>query len=153
MRRLVAVAALVVAVTLVPAAQAKLSLTFDRTSARPGERVVLTFGEYFTSRGKTVDVYLVRASTLGNVIRPRYGGGVARMGPPPRIVGVIKIGQTTSEREELAFRVPATRAGRYAAVVWCSACAQSSLLAAFQGGIPDSAYVRPTRALLRILRT
>lgn len=150
MRRLVA--AVVVAVTLAPAAHAKLSLTFDRTSARPGDRVVLTFGEYFTSRGKTVQVYLVRASALGDVVRPALGGGVARTGPPPRIAGVVSLGRTTSDRERFAFRVPAVRAGRYAAVIWCSTCAQPSLLAAFQGGIPDGAHVRQTRALLRVVR-
>lgn len=150
MRRLLAVA--LVAATLAPAAQAKLSLTFDRASARPGERVTLSFGSYFTSSDRIVHVYLVRAPILGNVIRPSLGGGVRRLGPPPRLAGVVKVGRTTSGRSTFSFRVPLVRAGRYAAVIWCSTCAQPYLLAAFQGGIPDDAYVRPTRALLRIVR-
>ena len=150
MRKLLAVA--LVAAALPPAAHAKLSLTFDRGSARPGDRVTLSFGSYFASSDRTVHVYLVRASILGDVIRPAAGGGVNRAGPPPRRAGVTKVGLTRSGTGKLAFRVPAVAAGRYAAVIWCSTCRDRSLLAVFQGGIPDDAVVRPTRALLRVVR-
>jgi hypothetical protein len=151
MRRGFAVAAVVsIALAFAAAAHAKLTLQFDRATARPGDRVTLTFGEYFASRGKVVHVYLVRASILGNVVRPQLGGGAARLGPPPRIAGVYTVGKTTSDRARFAFRVPRARTGRYAAVIWCPACRSPYLLAAFQGGIPDDAYVRPTRALLRV---
>lgn len=145
---------LVVALALlaVPSASAKLALTFDRTTARPGDRVHLTYGDYFTSKRKPVRVYLVYAPILGNVVRPAAGGGVARLGPPPRISGVHEVGKTLSGEPGLTFRVPTVRAGRYAAVLWCATCRHPYLLANWQSGIPEDAYVRPTRALLRVLR-
>lgn len=139
-----------VALLLVPAASAKLALTFDRTSASPGDRIYLRFGEYFTSTRNVVHVYLVHAPILGNVIRPTAGGGVRRLGPPPRLPGVHKIGRTLSGKPGIAFRVPPVRTGRYAAVIWCSTCQYPYLLANFQGGIPDDAYIRDTRGLLRV---
>ena len=145
-----ALIAALVGLVVAPAAEAKLALTFDRASARPGERVTLTFGDYFTSRDRVVHVYLVRADVLGDVLRPALGGGVRRLGPPARHVDVHKLGRTTSARPRFPFRVPRVRAGRYAAVIWCSDCREPYLLAAFQGGIPDGAAVRPTRALLRV---
>ena len=140
------------ALLLTPAASAKLALTFDRTTARPGDCVRLAFGEYFTSKRNAVHVYLVYAPILGNVIRPRVGGGVATLGPPPRLAGVHKVGQTLSGKPGLSFRVPSVRAGRYAAVIWCSTCQHPYLLANFEGGIPEDAYVRPTKTLLRVIR-
>ncbi len=95
-------------------------------------------------------VYLVYAPILGNVIRPASGGGLPRLGPPPALVGVHKVGRTLSGKPGIGFRVPSVRAGRYAAVIWCSTCQHPHLLASFQGGIPDDAYVRPTRTLLRV---
>jgi hypothetical protein len=151
-RHRVVVLAALLALVLPAAADAKLALTFDRPSARPGDRVQLTFGEYFTSKDNVVHVYLVRAPILGSVLRPAAGGGTARLGPPPRLAGVHKLGRTLSGKPGLAFRVPAVRAGRYAAVIWCSTCRYKYLLASFQGGIPDGAHVRPTRALLEVLR-
>ncbi len=148
---LIALLALVLPVT----AHAKLTLQFDRAAARPGERVYLTFGDYFTSTRNVVHVYLVHAPILGNVIRPAAGGGVRRLGPPPRLAGVHKVGRTLSGKPGIAFRIPTgreVREGRYAAVIWCSTCRYTYLLASFQGGIPDDAYVRPTRTLLRVLR-
>lgn len=151
--RILAVAAVaLVAAAAVPTGSAKLSLVFDRSSAKPGERVSLTFGEYFVSRENVVHVYLVRASILGRVIRPALGGGVERLGPPPRLRGVVKVGTTRSGAPGLLFRVPRVPAGRYAAVIWCSTCASRYLLASFPGSVPDDAAVRPTRSLLRILR-
>ncbi len=141
-----------VALTLPATAYAKLSLQFDRTSARPGDRVYLTFGDYFTSTNNVVHVYLVRAPILGNVIRPATGGGIRRFGPPPRLSGVHKVGRTLSGKPGLTFRVPTVPAGRYAAVIWCSTCPYPYVLANFQGGIPDNADIRPTRALLRVQR-
>jgi hypothetical protein len=140
------------ALLFVPSASAKLELTFDRTTARPGDSVYLAYGDYFTSKRKVVHVYLVYAPILGNVVRPSSGGGTARLGPPPRLPGVHKVGQTLSGESGLRFRVPTVRAGRYAAVIWCSTCQSPYLLANFQGGIPDGASVRPTKALLRVLR-
>jgi hypothetical protein len=141
-----------VALLLAPAASAKLALTFDRASARSGDRVHLAYGDYFTSKGKVVRVYLVYAPILGNVVRPKAGGGVARFGPPPRIAGVHKVGQTLSAKSGLTFRVPNVHAGRYAAVIWCAACKYPYLLANWQSGIPEDAYVRPTKTLLRVQR-
>lgn len=145
---------LLVALALVFAssASAKLALTFDRTTARSGDSVYLAYGNYFTSKHKIVHVYLVYAPILGNVVRPSAGGGTGRLGPPPRLSGVHKVGTTLSGASGLRFRVPRVRAGRYAAVIWCSTCQYPYLLANFQGGIPDDASVRPTRALLRVLR-
>ena len=133
-------------------ASAKLALTFDRASARPGDRVHIAYGDYFTSKGKVVRVYLVYAPILGDVVRPKAGGGVARLGPPPRMAGVHKVGQTLSAKSGLTFRVPNVRAGRYAAVIWCAACQYPYLLANWQSGIPEDAYVRPTKTLLAVLR-
>ena len=133
-------------------AHAKLSLEFDRASARPSDRVYLSFGQYFTRPRYVVHVYLVRAPILGDVTRPAAGGGITRFGPPPRRAGVHKIGQTRSSKPGIRFRVPTVRPGRYAAVIWCSTCSYPYLLAAFQGGIPDDADVPPTRSLLRVLR-
>lgn len=144
------VAALLVSFALAPVANAKLRLQFDRTTARPGERVSLAFGDYFTSGSNVVHVYLVHAPILGEVIRPAQGGGLRRLGPPPRRRGVVKVGKTTSARPGLRFRVPKLRAGRYAAVIWCSTCRYPYLLASFQGGIPDDAYIRADRTLLRV---
>jgi hypothetical protein len=154
MGRNVARLSLVVAVALLlaPAASAKLALTFDRASARPGDRVHLAYGDYFTSKEKVVRVYLVYAPILGNVVRPKAGGGVARFGPPPRIAGVHEVGQTLSAKSGLTFRVPNVRAGRYAAVIWCAACHYPYLLANWQSGIPEEAYVRPTKTLLTVQR-
>lgn len=143
---------LVVGLAFAPAAQAKLSLEFDRTSARAGDRVRLTFGEYFTSAHEVVRVYLVHAPILGTVIRPAAGGGIRRLGPPARLPGVVAVGQTTSGRPGLAFRVPSVRRGRYAAVLWCATCRYPYLLAAFAGGIPDDAGIRSSRGLLRVVR-
>jgi hypothetical protein len=143
----IAVAALVLA----PAAHAKLELQFDRTSARAGERVHLSFGTYFESRDKVVHVYLVRAPILGSVLYLDYGSGF-RLGPPPRRAGVVKLGQTTSGRAGFAFHVPPVRAGRYAAVLWCSTCRNRYLLASLDQSIPDDAYIRSGRRLLRVLR-
>ncbi|MDQ3091135.1 MAG: hypothetical protein M3R46_05620 [Actinomycetota bacterium] len=151
-RHLILVLAVLTAVVLPAAADAKLALTFDRASARCGDRVYLTFGDYFTSTSNVVHVYLVHAPILGNVLRPAAGGGTTRLGPPPRISGVHKVGRTLSGKPGLAFRVPSVRAGRYAAVIWCSTCKYKYLLANFQGGIPDDAYIRPTRTLLRVQR-
>jgi hypothetical protein len=137
---------------LAPAASAKLALTFDRTTARPGDSVYLAYGDYFTSTRNVVHVYLVSAPILGNVVRPSAGGGTARLGPPPRLRGVHRVGQTLSGRDGLRFRVPRVAAGRYAAVIWCSTCENRYLLASFQGGIPDGAAVRRARALLRVVR-
>ena len=148
---IVACAALLV-LAFPAAADAKLALTFDRASARPGDHVYLRFGEYFTSTNNVVHVYLVHAPILGSVLRPAAGGGTARLGPPPRLAGVHKVGRTLSAEPGLAFRLPIVRAGRYAAVIWCSTCRYRYLLANFQGGIPDDAYVRPTRSLLKVLR-
>lgn len=145
--------AVLVSFALAPAASAKLQLKFDRATARPGERVSLTFGDYFTSDKNVVHVYLVHAPILGNVIRPSQGGGIRRLGPPPRLRGVVKVGQITSGKPGLSFRVPKLRAGRYAAVIWCSTCPYPYLLASAQGGIPDDAYIRPDRTLLRLLKT
>lgn len=132
-------------------AQAKLALTFDKAAARPGDRVHLTYGDYFTSKRKLVRVYLVYAPILGNVVRPTAGGGVRRFGPPPRISGVHKVGETLSSASGLTFRVPKVRTGRYAAVIWCETCPYPYLLSNWQGGIPEDASVRPTRSLLRVL--
>jgi hypothetical protein len=145
---------LVVALALlfVPSASGKLALTFDRMTARPGDRVHLAYGDYFTSKRRIVRVYLVYAPTLGNVVRPAAGGGVARFGPPPRLPGVHKVGETVSSKPGLTFRVPTVRAGRYAAVIWCAACRYPYLLANWQSGIPEDAYVRPTKTLLTVLR-
>lgn len=145
-------AAALVALAIPATASAKLALTFDRTSARPGARVHLAYGDYFTSKEKVVRVYLVYAPILGHVVRPRAGGGVARLGPPPRIAGVHKVGQTLSAKPGLTFRVPSVRAGRYAAVIWCAACQYPYLLANWQSGIPEDAYVRPTKTLLTVQR-
>ena len=145
-------AAALVALAIPATASAKLALTFDRTSARPGDRVHLAYGDYFTSKEKVVRVYLVYAPILGHVVRPRAGGGVARLGPPPRIAGVHKVGQTLSAKPGLTFRVPSVRAGRYAAVIWCAACQYPYLLANWQSGIPEDAYVRPTKTLLTVQR-
>jgi hypothetical protein len=120
--------------------------------ARPGDRVTLTFGEYFTSKRNVVHVYLVRAPIIGDVIRPTLGGGANRIGPPARRAGVHRVGRALSGQSGLTFRVPGLRAGRYAAVIWCSTCASRYLLAAHQGGIPDDAYVPPTRTLLTVRR-
>jgi hypothetical protein len=140
------------AVLFPAAAHAKLTLEFDRAAARPGERVTLTFGSYFTSKRNVVHVYLVRAPLLGEVIRPARGGGVNRVGPPPRRVGVHEVGKTLSGRRGITFELPDVRAGRYAAVIWCSTCSTRYLLAAHQGGIPDDAHVRPSRTLLTVRR-
>jgi hypothetical protein len=141
-----------VAFAIPATASAKLALTFDRASARSGDRVHLAYGDYFTSKGKVVRVYLVYAPILGNVVRPKAGGGVVRFGPPPRIAGVHKVGQTLSAKSGLTFRVPNVRAGRYAAVIWCAACKYPYLLANWQSGIPEDAYVRPTKTLLTVRR-
>ena len=141
-----------VALAIPATASAKLALTFDRASARPGDRVHIAYGDYFTSKGKVVRVYLVYAPILGDVVRPKAGGGVARLGPPPRMAGVHKVGQTLSAKSGLTFRVPNVRAGRYAAVIWCAACQYPYLLANWQSGIPEDAYVRPTKTLLAVLR-
>lgn len=146
----VACAAALVALTIPATASAKLALTFDRASARPGDRVHLAYGDYFTSKEKVVRVYLVYAPILGSVVRPRAGGGIARLGPPPRLAGVHRVGQTLSAESGLTFRVPKVRPGRYAAVIWCSTCQYPYLLANFQSGIPEDAYVRPTKTLLRV---
>lgn len=135
-----------------PAASAKLKLEFDRPAARAGDQVLLTFGEYFVRPDHVVHVYFVRASILGRVVRPAAGGGTERPGPPPRLRGVVKIGTTRSGSAGLRFRVPRVAPGRYAAVVWCSTCTSSYLLAGLPGSVPDDASVRPTRSLLRILR-
>ncbi len=143
----------VLVVLALPApASAKLSLEFDRATARPGDRVYLRFGDYFTSAENVVNVYLVHAPILGDVITPTHGGGVRRLGPPPRLSGVYKVGRTLSGNPGLRFRLPNVRAGRYAAVIWCSTCQNRYLLANFQGGIPDDASVRDTRGLLRVVR-
>lgn len=151
MRR-IALVALAAAAAFPGAADAKLTLEFDRVTARPGDRVTLTFGRYFTSERNVVRVYLVRAPLIGDVIRPARGGGVNRVGPPPQRVGVHEVGRTLSGRKGIAFTLPGLRAGRYAAVIWCSTCSSRYLLAAHQGGIPDDAYVRPTRTLLTVRR-
>ena len=145
---------MVVTLTLlaVPSASAKLALTFDRATARPGDLVHVTYGDYFTSKRKLVRIYLVYAPILGNVVRPAAGGGVTRLGPPPRVSGVYKVGETLSSAPGLTFRVPKVRAGRYAAVLWCATCQHPYLLANWQSGIPEDAYVRPTKTLLRVLR-
>lgn len=138
-----------IALLLAPAASAKLSLEFDRASARPGERVYLRFGDYFTTTGNVVHVYLVHAPILGDVLRTRGGG--RRLGPAPRRAGVYKLGKTLSQRPGFTFRLPTVRPGRrYAAVLWCSTCQYPYLLANFQGGIPDDAYIRDARGLLRV---
>jgi hypothetical protein len=154
MRRRAVGLSLVISLTLlfVPVASAKLALTFDRTTARAGDRVHLAYGDYFTSKRKLVRIYLVYAPILGDVVRPAAGGGLTRLGPPPRISGVHKVGETLSGAPGLTFRVPKVRAGRYAAVLWCAACQHPYLLANWQSGIPEDAYVRPTKTLLRVLR-
>jgi hypothetical protein len=154
MRRRAVGLSLVISLTLlfVPVASAKLALTFDRTTARAGDRVHLAYGDYFTSKRKLVRVYLVYAPILGKVVRPAAGGGVARFGPPPRLAGVHMVGETLSSKAGLTFRVPTVRAGRYAAVIWCAACQYPYLLANWQSGIPEDAYVRPTKTLLTVLR-
>jgi len=133
-------------------ANAKLALTFDRATALPGQRIYVSFGEYFTNKNNVVHVYIVHAPILGNVIRPAAGGGIRRLGPPPRLAGVHKVGRTLSSKPGLSFRLPKVRPGRYAAVIWCSTCQYPYLLASHQGGIPDDAYIRPTRTLLRVSR-
>ena len=150
--RLALVAAALAAALAPATAQAKLSLEFDRQTARPGDRVRLDFGEYFTSTRNVVHVYLVRAPIIGDVVRPALGGGASRLGPPARRAGVHEVGRTLSGRSGITFRVPRVPAGRYAAVIWCSTCGSRYLLAAHQGGIPDDAYVRPTRTLLTVVR-
>lgn len=141
----------VVAAALAPAADAKLDLRFDRASSRAGERAYLSFGEYFESRDNTVHVYLVRASIRGSVLHNDYGGGF-RLGPPPRRAGVLKVGRTLSGRPGLGFVVPRVRAGRYAALLWCSTCRYRQLLASFGQSVPDDAFVRAGRRLLRVVR-
>jgi hypothetical protein len=144
--------ALVLFLAAAPAAHAKLALQFDRASARPGERVELTFGQYFTSPNHVVHVYLVRASILGRVIRPEIGGGGSRLGPPPRLPGVVELGRTSSAKPAFTFRVPTVRASRYAAAIWCSTCPYPYVLASFPSSVPDDAYVRAGRRLLRVVR-
>jgi hypothetical protein len=129
---------------------AKLALEFDRSTARPGERVHLTFGQYFTTRNHVVHVYLLRASILGRVIRPELGGGASRLGPPPRLAGVVKLGRTSSAKPGFTFRVPRVRPGRYAAAIWCSTCPYPYVLSSFPGSVPEDAYVRAGRLLLRV---
>lgn len=152
MLRRAALVAVVAGLAAAPAAEAKLQLTFDRASAKPGQRVTLTFGRYFESENKVVRVYLVHAPVLGSVVRPAAGGGTVRFGPPPRIDGVHPVGQASSGSKGLTFRVPRVKPGRYAAVLWCATCRSPALLAVFQGGIPDDAAIRPTKALLRVKR-
>jgi len=149
--RHILVAAVLASSALAPQASAKLQLKFDRATARPGERVSLTFGDYFTSDTNVVHVYLVHAPILGNVMRSAQGGGTRRLGPPPRLRGVVKVGKTTSGKPGLSFKIPEVRAGRYAAVIWCSTCPYPYLLASAEGGIPDDAYIRSDRTLLRVL--
>jgi len=152
MRTLSLVVPLLFALAVATPAEAKLALTFDRGSARPGDRVHVTFGEYFTRPDHIVHVYLVRASILGRVIRPELGGGVHRFGPPPKLSGVLKVGRTSSGKSGFSFRVPRARAGRYAAAIWCSTCLDPYVLAGFPGSVPDDAYVRSGRSLLRVVR-
>ena len=141
---------MLVSLVVAPAAQAKLMLQFDRGSARAGERVYIRFGAYFEGDDEIVHVYLVRAALLGRVIYPDYGGGW-RLGPAPKRAGVREVGRTRSGEAGLAFRLPAVRTGRYAAVIWCSTCENRQLLAGFPQSVPDDAYVRPDRRLLRVV--
>lgn len=146
----VLVASLFGSLALAPIADAKLRLQFNRVAAKPGERVLLTFGDYFSRDTDVVHIYLVHAPILSSVIGPPSQGSVRRKGPPSVRRGVVKVGRTTSGKPGLSFKVPKVPAGRYAAVIWCSTCSHPYLLATAQGGIPDDAYIRADGTLLRV---
>ena len=139
------------ALLLAPTAEAKLTLHFNRATARSGDQVTLTFGVYFSKRCDKVHVYLVRASILNSVIEtgvPRR----PRLGPPAARLGVIKVATALSGSRGATFQVPKIPIGRYVAVLWCSTCSTKYLLASFPGSVPEDAFVRPDRRMIRIVR-
>jgi hypothetical protein len=148
------VAAAVVALAASPAAFAKASLTFSRASAHIGQRATILVGRNYGPRpesGRVYDVYLVRASRMGEVMYADGGAG-PRRGPPPRRVDPALVGHMPTTGRSLTFRVPKVSAGRYAAVLFCPRCRDPELVGSVATGIPDGTPPPQPGSLLTIRR-
>jgi hypothetical protein len=127
--RLVTVLALIGLLPLATSARADVGLiSIDRTSGRPGDRVVARFGGY-DRQWPRMPVYLVPARRspqpapcLGIDPRAVCETRVPRApkGAPYTFIGRIHYGPPT--RGRFRFRVPRLSPGLYALLVYCAPC-------------------------------
>lgn len=126
---LAAAAVIVVALASSRPVDAAVAPLFDRTHARPGDRVAVSAGYVGTdATARRIVLYLV---PLGLAARfspfPAFGPPTPAPGPPPTLRGVVRLGHPQRSNDlgagALAFRVPRAAHGRYTLGVWCGTCA------------------------------
>jgi hypothetical protein len=114
---LIAIASVLV---FAPVARADIGVRLDRSSARPGDRVVATSASFFLS------LYLVPATLVPQPSSCHQGTAVCAptsLGPPQRR-GWTWLGRFFPNRPRFRFRVPSVAPGVYRPVVYCAPCAR-----------------------------
>jgi hypothetical protein len=117
-----AAALVVTALVLAPPAAAKGGLVFPRTSARVGEKLVLS-SPWMDHRDGTA-VYLLPLA-LSPKWWPTYQALAPAYGPPPRLARALRLPGLQhwgGSGVRLRFRVPAVAPGRYVLAFWCVPC-------------------------------
>ena len=96
-----------VALVAVPAAWAKTSVSFEQTTAQPGDSVSLVLSHRTARPGaaRSYEIYLVRAERMGAVVYTKAGGGL-RTGPPPKSVAPVRVGKVAARATRIRIRVP-----------------------------------------------
>jgi hypothetical protein len=110
-----------VALTLAPAAAAKGWPLFERTTARPGDTVVVSSG--WNDHPHGLVLYFMPLAQSPRFWRT-YQALFPNYGPPPKVPGAIRLGRMRAHGRaaSLSFRVPRVTPGRYVLGVWCVPC-------------------------------
>jgi hypothetical protein len=106
------------------AATAKDGVSFDRTRAHVGDRLVLASS--YNAHPHGLIAYFLPLSVSAKWWRIPYTGGweTPSNGPPPKVRGVIRLGPLHSNGRavKLVFRVPQVKPARYVLGIWCKPC-------------------------------
>jgi hypothetical protein len=128
MKPFAVIAVVIGCLALASAAQASLFLSFSRTTARLGQRVVARSpNRWYEKNGSLmpagkfpgVTVYLVPMRLADGAGPPQPGS------KPPNARNVVRLGPMLIDRHGygyLSFTVPAVRAGLYTTGFWCKTC-------------------------------
>jgi len=140
-----------VALVAVPAAWAKTSVSFEQTTAQPGDSVSLVLSHRTARPGaaRSYEIYLVRAERMGAVVYTKAGGGL-RTGPPPKSVAPVRVGKVAARATRIRIRVPKLAPARHAAVLYCARCEANKLITSVPAGIPRGTAPPNPSALLTV---
>lgn len=117
-------AVFLVALAAATAASAKDGVTFDRTEAHVGDRIVLASS--WNAHPHGLVAYLMPLSVSAKWWHIPYTGAWQTLnnGPPPKVAGVVRLGalRARGRAVRLVVRVPAVKPGRYVLGIWCKPC-------------------------------